>query len=39
MGFSEKFKKYEEEAFKLLEDVISYPTVLDEFKEDSDEPS
>lgn len=38
MGFSDKFKKYEEEAFKLLEDVISYPTVLDEFKEDSDEP-
>lgn len=38
MGFSEKFKKYEEEALKLLEDVISYPTILDEYKEDSYEP-
>ena len=38
MNFKDKFKKYEAEAFKMLEDVISYPSVLDEYIENGDAP-
>ncbi len=39
MNFIDKFKgKYEKEAFKMLEDVISYPSVLDEYIENGEAP-
>ena len=38
MEFKDKFKKYEKEAFSMLEDVISYPSVLDEYIENGDAP-
>ena len=38
MEFNEKYKNYKEEALNMLRDVIKYPTVLDEYRENSDIP-
>lgn len=39
MSFKEKFEKnYKDEALKMLEDVISFPSVLDEYIENSEAP-
>ena len=38
MEFNEKYKKYRDEAINMLKEVIKFPTVLDEYKENSDMP-